>query len=361
MKAAVCYELGKPLIVEDISIDPPKKGEVKVKMAATAICHSDIHGLRGELMPLGPVVGGHESAGYIDSVGEGVTSVKPGDPVVVSLVASCGHCYYCLKGEPHLCEYPWPLQTESRFKNKKGQSIAQMFKVGSFAEYTIVDQSQVVKVPQDMPLDRAALLACGVITGFGSVVWRAQVKAMSSVVIIGTGGVGLNAIQGAAFTGAYPVIAVDILDSKLEAARNFGATHTINSMQVDCIEAVRKLTSGRGADYVFITVGSASAVKQGFEMTAKRGTTVAVGLPTPKDPTLTLSPFEFIGPERVITGSFMGSVNLQIDIPKLVDLYKAKKLKLDELITNRYPLEQINEAIEAVEKGQALRNVIVFK
>jgi S-(hydroxymethyl)glutathione dehydrogenase/alcohol dehydrogenase len=361
MKAAVCYELGKPLVVEDINIDPPKKGEVKVKIAATAICHSDIHALRGELGPQVPVVGGHESAGYVDAVGEGVTSVKVGDPVVVSLVASCGHCYYCLNGEPHLCDYKWPLQTESRFKNKQGQSLGQMFKVGSFAEYTIVDQSQVVKVPPNMPLDRAALLACGVITGFGSVVWRMAVKAINSVVVIGTGGVGLNAIQGAAFTGAYPVIAVDVLDSKLEAAKKFGATHVVNAKQGDPIDAVRKLTSGRGADYVFVTVGSAAAMKQGFQMSGKRGTTVLVGLPTPNDNILTLSPFEFIGVEKVMTGSFMGSANLAVDIPNLVTLYQAGKLKLDELITNRYPLEKINEAIETVEKGQALRNVIVFK
>ncbi|HEX7475251.1 MAG TPA: Zn-dependent alcohol dehydrogenase [Dehalococcoidales bacterium] len=361
MKAAVCYELGKPLVVEDINIDAPKKGEVKVKMAATAICHSDIHALRGELGPQVPVVGGHESAGYVDAIGEGVDTVKIGDPVIVSLVASCGHCYYCRKGQPHLCEFNWPLMTESRFKNKKGQSLAQMFKVGSFAEFTIVDQSQVVKVPQDMPLDRAALLACGVITGFGAVVWRMAVKAINSVVVIGTGGVGLNAIQGAAFTGAYPVIAVDVLDSKLEAAKKFGATHVINAKQGDPIEAVKKLTSGRGADYVFVTVGSSSAMAQGFRMSGKRGTTVLVGLPTPNDPTMALSPFEFIGTERVMTGGFMGSANLAIDIPNLVSLYKAGKLKLDELITNRYPLDKINEAIESVEKGQALRNVIVFK
>jgi Zn-dependent alcohol dehydrogenase len=236
-----------------------------------------------------------------------------------------------------------------------------MFKVGSFAEYTIVDQSQVVKVPSNMPLDRAALLACGVITGFGSVVWRMAVKAINSVVVIGTGGVGLNAVQGAAFTGAYPVIAVDVLDSKLEAAKKFGATHVVNAKQGDPIDAVRKLTSGRGADYVFVTVGSAAAMKQGFQMSGKRGTTVLVGLPTPNDNSLTLSPFEFIGVEKVMTGSFMGSANLAVDIPNLVTLYQAGKLKLDELITNRYPLEKINEAIEAVEKGQALRNVIVFK
>jgi len=229
------------------------------------------------------------------------------------------------------------------------------------AEYTVVNQSQVVKIPDDMPLDRAALLGCAVITGFGSVVWRAQVRALSSVAVIGTGGVGLNAIQGAAFSGAYPVIAVDILESKLQAAKEFGATHFVNAREGDTIEAVKKLTSGKGADYVFVTVGGASAVKQGYQMTGRRGTTVMVGLPTPKDNIVSLSPFEFMDTERVLTGSQMGSTNLQINIPQLVTLYKAGRLKLDELITNRYPLEQINEAIQEVEKGEVLRNVIVFE
>lgn len=360
MKAAVCYETGKPLVVEDINIDPPKKGEVKVKMAATAICHSDIHALKGELFPCGPIVGGHESAGYVDAVGEGVTSVKPGDPVVVGLLANCGQCYYCLKGEPHLCDHVWPLMSESRFKNKKGQKLDQLFKIGSFAEYAVVDQSQVVKIPADMPMAQAALLACGVITGFGAAVWRAQVKALSSAVVIGTGGVGLNAIQGAALCGAYPLIAVDVLDSKLEAAKIFGATHGINSKNVDPVEEVKKLTDGRGADYVFVTVGNINAMKQGIQMSGKRGWTVLVGLPKGTD-ILGMSPFDFIGSERVLTGGYMGSTNLQIDVPKLVELYKAKKLKLDELITKRFPLEKINEAIEEVEQGKALRNVIVFK
>jgi len=208
-------------------------------------------------------------------------------------------------------------------------------------------------------MDRAALLACGVITGFGSVVWRAQVKAMQSVVVIGTGGVGLNAIQGAAFSGAYPIIAIDILESKLKAAREFGATHAVNATQGNPIDTVKQLTSGRGSDYVFVTVGNAAAMKQGYQMSGKRGMTVMVGLPSPKD-VLPISPLEFIGSERILTGSFMGSTNLQVDIPKLIELYQAGKLKLDELITKHYRLEQINEAIESVERGEALRNIIVF-
>lgn len=359
MKAAVCYEFGKPLVIEDVNLEPPQKGQVKVKLAATAVCHSDIHALRGELPGVLPIVAGHESSGYVEEVGEGVISVKPGDPVVVSLISSCGECLYCRTGFPHLCETQMPLAKNSPLTNKNGQRLTNLFRTATLAEYSVIDKSQVVKIPPEMPMDRAALLGCGVITGFGSVLNRAQVKPLSSVVVIGIGGVGLNSVQGAAFSGAYPVIAVDVLDSKLKAAMDFGATHTVNAKQGDPIEEVKKLTSGRGADYVFITVGNCAAISQGVQMCARRGTTVVIGLPSVKD-SLTLPPFDFIGPEKVLTGSFMGSTNLQVDIPKLVTLYQAGKLKLDELITKRYPLEQVNEAIEAVERGEALRNVIMI-
>lgn len=360
MKAAICYEFGKPLVVEEVDIDTPQKGEVKVKLAATAICHSDIHDIRGELGGEVPFIGGHESAGYVDEVGEGVTSVKTGDTVVVSLLSSCGNCRYCRTGRPHMCSAMWPLEKESRIRGKKGQYIRKSVRVGGFAEYVIVHESQLVKVPGDMPMDRAALLACGVITGFGAVVNRAKVEVLSSCVIIGTGGVGLNAVQGAAISGAYPIIAVDISDEKLKAAKEFGATHTVNSAKKDAVEAVRELTDGVGADYVFVTVGSVAAILQGVNMSGPRGMTVIVGLPKFTD-TITLSPLFFIKDERVLTGSYMGTTNLQADIPRMIELYKAGILKLDELITGRYSLDQINEAIESVEKGEALRNVIMFE
>jgi S-(hydroxymethyl)glutathione dehydrogenase/alcohol dehydrogenase len=359
LKAAVCYEFGKPLVIEDIDISPPGKGEVKVRLAATAVCHSDIHVFRGELpFPL-PAVGGHESAGYIEEVGEGVTRVKPGDPVVASLLIACGKCFFCTTGRTHLCEAVWARDKESPYKNKKGQSLVQMFKTGSFAEYTILDQSQVVKIPDDMPLEQASMLACGVITGFGAVVNRAKVEVMSSCVIIGVGGVGLNAVQGAAISGAYPVIAVDINDAKLEAAKAFGATHIVNSSKVDADKTVKEMTGGRGADYVFVTVGSAKAMEQGFGMSGPCGTTVMVGLPNFKD-SISFQTFPFIMGERTLTGSYMGTTHLEIHIPKMVNLYQEGILKLDELITARYPLDRINEAIEAVIKGEALRNIITF-
>jgi len=359
MKAAVCYEFGKPLVIEDVEIDPPQKGEVKVRVAATAVCHSDIHIIKGELAGRLPLVAGHESSGVVEEVGENVTLVKPGDTVVVSLLRSCGRCLRCTTGAPHLCEAVWPLDTESRLHNKRGDRLEHGARVGSFAEYVIVDESQVVQVPSEMPMDRMALLACGVITGFGAVVNTAQVKPLSSVVVVGIGGVGLNAVQGAVFSGANPIIAVDMLNNKLQAARAFGATHTIDASHEDAAAVVRGLTSGRGADYVFVTVGSIAAITQGFSMSGSRGTTIIVGVP-PLTEVVSLPPFMLTFFERTVTGSFMGSTRLTVEVPRLVDLYQAGHLKLDELITGRYTLEQINEAIESVEKGEALRNVIMF-
>jgi len=351
MKAAVCYEFGKPLVIEEVSLDPPQTGEVKVRLAATGICHSDVHFIRGEWGGELPVIAGHEAAGVVEEVGKNVTLTKPGDAVVVSLVRSCGRCFYCVTGMPIDCEAKWSLETESRLRNQRGTSIGHGTQVAAFAEYAIVDQSQVVPIPEDMPLDRAALLACAVNT--------AKVEPGSSVVVIGVGGVGLNSIQGAALAGAYPIIAVDLLDTKLTAARTFGATHTINAGREKGVEVVRQLTAGRGADYAFVTVGSEAAMTQSLKMIRKRGAVVLVGLPGLKA-TVPLAVFKLVTQEGRIMGSAMGSTRLSVDVPRLVNLYLQGRLKLDELITARYRLDQINEAIEAMEKGEALRNVIVF-
>jgi len=316
--------------------------------------------MKGELPGPTPFVGGHETAGYIDKMGAGITSVKTGDPVVVSLLASCGECYYCSTGLPHLCTAKFAPPKAPRLHNKKGDVLGQKGSVGGFAEYVVVKESQVVKIPADMPLDRAALLSCGVITGFGAVVNRTQVKPFQSVVVMGAGGVGINSIQGAALVGAYPIIVVDVLDSKMELAKNFGATHMVNAKREDAADEVRKLTNGRGADYVFVTVGSIEAIKQGFGMSGIRGTTVIIGLPNFKD-TFCFSPLELIPTEKNIIGGFMGATNLAIDIPNLIAMYQTGRLKLDELITGRYPLDKINEATDSTEKGEGLRNVIMFE
>jgi Zn-dependent alcohol dehydrogenase len=359
MKAAVCYDYGQPLVVEELEIDPPQAGEVKVRMAATAICHSDVHVIRGDWGGKLPVVAGHEGAGIVEEIGPGVNLVNEGDHVVVSLLRSCGRCEPCTTGLPHLCEGEFALQNESRLRNQLGQSIHHGLNTAAFAEYTIVDQSQLVPLPKEMPLQSGALLACGVITGVGAVVNKAQVGPGSSVVVIGAGGVGLNSIQGARLAGAHPIIAVDLLGSKLEASYAFGATHTLNARNDDVKTAVSEITGGRLADYVFVTVGNAPAAEQAFSLTRIRGTIVLVGIPdwvttTPVPIGLTILS------EKTITGSLMGSTRLSVDVPHLVALYQDKRLKLDELITARYALSQINEAIEATESGTVLRNIILF-
>lgn len=358
MKAAVCYAFGQPLRVEEVEIDPPQRGEVKVQLAATAICHSDVHLIRGEWGGEVPVVAGHESSGVIVEVGEGVTTVKPGDHVVVSLLRSCGRCFYCTTGAPYNCDGEFALNTQSRLRNQRGETLHHGINTASFAEYTIVEQSQCVKIPDEMPLDRAALLACGVITGLGAVTNTAKIAPRSSVAVIGVGGVGLNSIQGAALSGARKIIAVDRLDNKLVAARSFGATHTVNATQTDAVQAVKDLNDGKGVDYAFVTVGNANAVNQAFAMIRSGGSVVVVGLPE-ADATASINIHKLIG-ERHIVGSPMGSTRLSVDVPRLVELYQQGRLKLDELITRRYGLDQINEAIASMERGEALRNVIVF-
>lgn len=364
MKAAVCYEYGKPLVIEELEIDPPQEGEVRVRLSATAICHSDVHLVRGEWATDNsglPVVAGHESAGIVEEIGEGVTQVKPGDHVVMSLLRSCGHCFYCASGHSYLCDGEFALNTEYRLHNQRGEPVKQGIRTASFAEQTIVDQSQLVPIADDIPLDSASLLACGVITGLGAVVNTAQVEPGRTVAVIGVGGVGLNSVQGARLAGANPIIAIDLLDNKLEAARAFGATHTINASKTEDVPAeVRRLTAGRGVDYAFVAVGSPSATEQAFDLIRRGGTVTLVGIPAVKS-TIQFSPTYGVWNSQRVLGSSMGSTILSTDVPRLIDLYRTDRLKLDELITKRYPLEEINEAIESMERGEALRNVIVFE
>ncbi|MBN1630254.1 MAG: Zn-dependent alcohol dehydrogenase [Thermoleophilia bacterium] len=360
MRAAVCYEFGKPLVIEDIEMRAPRPDEVKVKVAVTAICHSDIHDIQGDLPGGLPFVGGHEVAGRVAEVGASVTSFAPGDRVIVSLLESCGKCLYCVTGRPFFCETKVTYDVRGTLTNQRGEDVIQKARVGGFAEYVLVHESQLVSIPDDLPMEVASLLACGVSTGFGAVVNRAKVPPMSSVVVIGAGGVGLNSVQGALTCGANPIIAVDILDSKLARAKEFGATHGVNATATDAVAAVRELTGGRGADYVFVTVGSAAALQQAVAMLTRGGWAVMVGLPPVTDPPFTLPAGELSFTEKTVTGAFMGSVCLQVDIPKIIALYKAGRYKLDELIAGRYPLERINEALESSAAGEVLRNVITM-
>jgi len=360
MKAAVCYEFGQPLVIEDIEIDNPNQNEVKVKVLACAICHSDIIYIDGGWGGTLPAVYGHEASGIVESVGEGVQNVRVGDPVVVSLIRSCGKCYYCTRGDAYLCEGSFALDATSPLHTKDGQTIVHGLRTAAFAEYVVVHESQVITIPQNMSPQTASLLACGVITGCGAVVNTAQIEAGSHVAVIGTGGVGLNTVQAARIAGAKSIIALDLVDSKLETAKTFGATHTANVATDSAEDVVRKVTEGRGADYVFVTVGSARAIEQSMLLLRRGGTLVLVGMPA-SGVKLPIEAADFASNSQRILGSKMGSSRLPLDIPAWVGLYEQGRLKLDELITARYPLEDINQAIADVKAGSALRNVIVFE
>jgi S-(hydroxymethyl)glutathione dehydrogenase/alcohol dehydrogenase len=363
MKAAILYEFGKPLVIEEVKLDPPGKGEVKIRIAACAICHSDIHSFKGEHgSPPLPAVGGHEIAGYVEEAGEGVTYVKAGDPVIAGIIpAGCGICYYCSVGLSNQCmNNPIYLAAPGRYVTEKGQRLTQLAgPVAGFVEYNTLPEVNLVKIPPDIPVDRAALLGCGVISGFGAVVNRAGVKPNSSVLVMGAGGVGLNAIQGALFCGAYPIIAADILDSKLEAAKSFGATHVINLKKTDDpIKDVLDVTYGRGADYVIVAVAGIDILRQGFLMSAVDGTTVIIGHGYGEQLSA-FTPTDFMR-GRKLTGSAMGATRPRLDIPRLIELYRNGRLKLDELISGHYPFQEINDAIRSMEQGEAIRNVILF-
>jgi Zn-dependent alcohol dehydrogenase len=360
MNAAVLYEYGKPLVIEELTLDPPKQGEVLIRMAASGICHSDVNIAIGDAKAESlPIVLGHEAAGIVEEVGEGVTQAKVGDRVAAGLWRSCGRCFYCISGYPNNCETPHVLDSEIRAHSQKGDPVKLGLRVASWAEYAIVDQTQIVHVPDGVSLETAALIGCGVITGVGAVINTAQVEAGSSVVVMGLGGVGVNSVQAARLAGARHVIAVDILDSKLETARTFGATHVINPSREDPVKIVKDLTAGRGADYVFVTVGNAKAVTQSFDMIRKRGTSILIGL-IGDDGTVPLPVSRMALTEGRVIGSYLGSTRLSILVPQLLDLYQQGRLKLDELVTARYPLDKINEAIAIVNRGEAVRNVIVY-
>jgi len=361
MKAAVCHAFGEPLRLEEVELRPPGTGEVSVRLAACAICHSDIAFMRGAWGGELPAVYGHEAAGVVDGVGGGVREVAPGDHVVVTLVRSCGRCPQCLRGQPALCDQLWefPLSRSSPLTGSDGAPIHQGIRTGAFAERVTVDASQVVPVPPDVSLEAASLLACGVVTGVGAVVNTARVKVGSSVVVFGTGGVGLNVVQGAVLAGAQLIVAIDLLDNKLEAAALFGATHTLNASRDDVVAEVLRLTGGRGADYAFDASAAIPAIEQGAKLIRRGGTLVLVGIP-PNGAAVRFDAVAIADGALRILGSKMGSVRPQLDIPALVALYRQGRLKLDELISGRYPLEQINEAVASADRGEALRPVIVF-
>lgn len=361
-RAAICHVFGEPLVIDNISIDPPQAGEVVVRIAATGICHSDIHLVRGEwgtIFGAPPLIAGHEAAGYVAACGPGVTTVQEGDQVIVSFLRSCGHCRFCTNGSPYMCDTVFPMDETSRLRAADGR-VVRAWGPATFAEFSIVDQSQVVPIPADIPLDQACLLGCAVVTGVGAVFNTARVSANSSVLVIGAGGVGLNVVQAARIAGANPIIAVDTQAERCKLAQTLGATHVINPADHnnDTVAAVAEIVGLQGIDYAFIAVGSPQAVSQGFHTLGRQGTVVIIGEFGP-DATITLpaEPFVF---ERKVIGCFMGSPHYQTDFARLIDWYRSNQLQLKPLVSGHYPLDQINTAIAAVEQGQAVRNIVLL-
>ena len=347
------------MTIEEVTIDPPGPNEALVDIAAVAICHSDVTYLNGSWGGPLPAVYGHEASGIVTRVGPN-TSFKPGDYVAVTLVRSCGECFHCDMANRHLCETQLRLNRQPPLRDAAGSEIWQAMSTGAFAEQALVHESQLAMLPGDISKEAGALLACGVVTGFGAVRNTARVPAGASVAVVGTGGVGLNCIQGAAHAAAGVVIAIDLRDDKLAMARTVGATATINATATDPTKAVQDLTGGRGADFVFVSVGSSRAIEQALPLLRTGGTLVIVGLP-PTGDNIQFDPSDFAVRGQRIVGSLMGSVAVKEDIPMLAELYQAGRLELDGLITATFPFERINEAVDSARSGEAIRNVVVFE
>ena len=364
MRAAILYETKQPLRVEEVDLDPPRSGEVMVRVGAAGVCHSDYHFMNGDLPITLPCVLGHEGAGVVESVGEGVTSVRPGDHVVMLFRASCGRCEFCQRGRPALCAMAGQLRTTgvlldgtSRLHRGDGP-LHHFLGVSCLAERAVLPEQGVVKIRPDVPLEVAALMGCSVMTGIGAVMNTARVEPGASVLVIGAGGVGLNTIMGAVLVGANPIIAADLLDSKLELARSFGATHTINSKEHDLVAAVRELTGGEGVDYAFEVIGNSRTMTAAYQALRRAGTAVAVGIP-PFGTEMTINAGELVYQEKTLKGSYYGTARPQSDMPRLLDLFMAGRLPLDRLISRRYQLDNVNEAYEALLAGEVARSVVI--
>lgn len=364
MRAAVVREFGAPMDVTEVEIQDPRDGEVMVRIAASGVCGSDIKALDGKSPVLRepPVILGHESAGVVSAVGPGVTSVKAGDHVVIAMNGPCGRCRNCTRGRVHLCAGKARMNTVMGLMadgttrlSLDGEPIRPMIGIGSFAEYAVVSEAMCVKVAKDAPLDLLALTACGVVTGVGAVLNTARVEPGSSVLVVGCGGVGLNVVQGAVLAGATTIIAADVLDSKLELAERFGATHTI--LADDLPAQVAKIVRG-GTDYAFDVTGNATVLAAAFNATQSGGTTVMVGSP-PAGQTINLAPQTLFASRRLM-GTQGGDATPARDLPLLAELHRQGRLDLEGLVSERLPLEAVNEATDHVRKGAVARSVIVF-
>lgn len=364
-KAAVLWEFGKDWEVAELDLDAPKEGEVLIRFVASGLCHSDEHLRHGDIVPRFPIVGGHEGAGIIEEVGPGVTRVKPGDHVVCSFIPSCGYCRFCSSGQQNLCDWGATILEgclpDGTFRfHGQGQDLGGMCMLGTFAQHAVISQSSCVVVDDDIPLEVAVLVGCGVPTGWGSSVYAAGVEPGDTVVIYGIGGIGINAVQGAAHAGAKDIIAVDPLAFKREKAEEFGATHSVASAE-EAQELVTKLTKGVGADKSIVTVDIVDdqVVQAAFDAIRKGGTEVITGLADPSKLTVQLSGSIMTLFQKTVKGTLFGNSNPMYDIKKLLGLYQAGKLKIDELVTQQYTLDNINQGYDDLLAGKNIRGVLI--
>jgi S-(hydroxymethyl)glutathione dehydrogenase/alcohol dehydrogenase len=362
MKAAVLYDSRTPMVIEEVQLDDPGPNEVLVQVAAGGVCRTDLHVLKGEWTARFPIVLGHEAAGAVAAVGAGVTRVRPGDPVVLTFKPHCGYCEPCMSGRPHLCAGlggpGGTLPGGHTRLSKGGQPIHHFARTAAFAEYAVLHESSVVLIGPATPMEVAALVGCSVTTGVGAVLNTARVRPGSTVAVIGCGGVGLNVIQGARLANAGRIIAVDVSQEKLEFAERFGATDTVDAREASPVDAIRRLTGG-GADYTFEALGSAETIRTAFEAVRTGGTATVVGM-APVGEYAQIDAFALAVQEKTLQGSFYGSARTHVDMPKYLALAQAGKLDLGALVTRRYPLEAINEAYAALDRGEVGRGVIVF-
>jgi NDMA-dependent alcohol dehydrogenase len=363
-KAVVCRELNKPVVVEEISVDPPRRGEVTIKVAACGVCHSDLSATNGTIALPPPLVLGHEGAGEIVEVGEGVSGLAAGDHVISSFIYMCGKCHFCAAGRPVLCleqgkALTTPLEGTPRVKDRDGRPLGIFSGCGVMAEYATLSAENVIRIDPKIPLDRAALVGCAVTTGVGAVFNTARVAPGSAVAVFGCGGVGLNVVQGAAIAGAERIIAIDTVEAKLDMARKFGATDVLHAKPgEDLAKALKKLTGG-GPDYAFECVGSAALAEAAYRAIRRGGKAVVVGVARPTE-AASFKPMTMVFEEKTLQGSYFGSCVPRVDFPRLLGLYSSGKLKLDELITRRYRVEEAPQAFADLESAKNARGVIVF-
>ena len=359
MKAAVLREVGKRLEIEDVLVAKPGPREVLIRTAAAGVCHSDLHFVEGSYPYALPTVLGHESAGVVEQVGADVRYVKQGDHVITCLSAFCGDCRYCLTGHMSLCQSPDVQRApgDAPRLSQNGEAVNQFLNLSSYAEQMLVHEHALVKIREDMPLDRAALIGCGVTTGVGAVHNTAGVEPGSTVAVVGCGGVGLACINGAAIAGAGRVIAVDTLASKLELARTFGATDLVDASKGDPVAQVRELTGG-GVDYSFEAIGLKITAEQCFRMLSRGGTATIIGM-IPVGTMVELHGVDFLA-EKKIQGCTMGSNRFRVDMPRYVEFYLQGKLHLDEMVSQRVPLARVNEALDRLKTGDVARTVLTF-